>query len=123
MLKSCFPLDCFSLSVGIVGILVTVHNTALTLLSSLGFVKGGILMVVTLLVVGVCGMNDHGIQVSKLLSGFKYCMNAWRGNTLRIPPNLLSLDLSHVVYRMLIGLLSLVNKLVFCVLTGCIFRH
>ena len=53
-------LDLFSLSVGITGILVTVQNTALTLLGSLGVAKGGISMAITLLVVGVYGMSSTG---------------------------------------------------------------
>lgn len=53
-------LDLFSLGVGVAGILVTVQNTALTLLGSLGVVKGGISMAITLLVVGVYGVSSTG---------------------------------------------------------------
>ena len=53
-------LDLFSLRVTIVSVLITVHNTALTLLGSLGVVKGGISMAITLLVVGVYGMSSTG---------------------------------------------------------------
>lgn len=53
-------LDLFSLRVTIVSVLITVHNTALTLLGFLGVVKGGISMAITLLVVGVCGMSSTG---------------------------------------------------------------
>ena len=56
----CNALDIFSLSVGISGMLTTVQNTTLTLLGSLGVVKGGISMVVFLLVVGVYGMSSTG---------------------------------------------------------------
>ena len=60
MCAVCPSLDFVSLSVAIMGVLVTVHNSALTMCSSYGIAKGGMFMVVTLLVVGVLGMRDHG---------------------------------------------------------------
>ena len=59
MQKAYSSMDLISLSVGLYGIFVTCQNTALTLLVTMGFVKGGIFMVVTLLVVGVFGMWIH----------------------------------------------------------------
>ena len=59
MQKAYSSMDLISLGVGLYGIFVTCQNTALTLLVTMGFVKGGIFMVVTLLVVGVFGMWIH----------------------------------------------------------------
>jgi len=59
MRKVYSSMDLISLGVSCSGMLVTLQNTALTLFVTHGFVKGGIFMVVTLLVVGACGMMNH----------------------------------------------------------------
>lgn len=112
MQKAYSNIDLISLSVGLYGIFVTCQNTALTLLGSLGVVKGGIFMVVTLLVVGVFGMWIHRESCEYATVRVQILVKRQAAHTRRIPP------IFHTAYRNAVGLCLFVFEIVYDTITA-----